>query len=177
MSDTMESINIETLVKQSVANNADSFRVLYEHLSQRIFAFVVTRVNDRMTAIEVTQDAFVELYKSLPKFKYQSDPAFYAFVFTIVRRQLAARYSEQKKHVRVDVEESTIPEHTFATEEMHAVHTALETLDECSREIVVLHHWSRFTFAEIGALINMTESAVRVRHHRARASLASALHL
>jgi RNA polymerase sigma-70 factor, ECF subfamily len=171
----MESININDIIKKATAKDADSFRVLYEHISQRIFAYVVTRVNDRMTATEITQDVFVELYKSLATFTYQSDAAFYAFTFTIVRRQLAQRYTEQKKHVVSDIDESTIPGQLLSVEVEHSIHGALDTLDECSKEIIILHHWSRFTFAEIGALIDMTESAVRVRHHRAKALLATQL--
>ncbi len=171
----MESINIRTTIQQSVEGDSKAFAELYEHLVQRVFAFVATRVSERHVAQEVTQDIFVELHKSLPKFSYHSDAAFYAYVFTIVRRQLAARYGLQKKHQVVELDETVFSIKEQSAEVTHSVQSALETLDECTREIVVLHHWSRFTFAEIGALINMTESAVRVRHHRARAHLASVL--
>lgn len=170
----MESIDIKVIVKQSAEGNSESFRALYNHLVERVFIFVVARVNGRELAREITQDVFVELHKSLKNFSYQSDAAFYSFLFTIVRRQLARRYSEQKKYATAELEESlhgVVP----SVETEFAVENALNALDECSREIVVLHHWSRFTFAEIGEIINMTEGAVRVRHHRARATLASLL--
>jgi RNA polymerase sigma factor (sigma-70 family) len=65
----------------------------------------------------------------------------------------------------VAASETTSPETTLALTE------ALKQLDECSREIVVLHHWSRYTFGEIATIVDMTEEAVRVRHHRAKAVL------
>jgi RNA polymerase sigma-70 factor (ECF subfamily) len=171
----MESIDIKTIVEKAEAQEAGAFTVLYEHLVDRVFPFVAARMNDRMTAKEVTQDIFVELNRSLAKFTYQSDPAFYAFVFTIARRQLAAKYKENKKHLAPEVDESILAGDLPSVEVVHSVESALDTLDECSREIIVLHHWSRFTFAEIGTLINMTEGAVRVRHHRAKTMLASLL--
>ncbi|MEK7462729.1 MAG: sigma-70 family RNA polymerase sigma factor [Patescibacteria group bacterium] len=171
----MESIDIKVTVNQCANRNADSFRVLYEHLIDKIFAFVVFRVNNREAAKDVTQDIFIELYQVIPKFRYHSDAAFYAYVFTIARRQIIKRYKDEKKHQTTAFAEDSVPGEFSNVEIKHSIHTALEALDECSREIMVLHHWSRFTFAEIGALINMTESAVRVRHHRARSTLLSLL--
>lgn len=172
----MESIiNIKTIVEKCAGNDSASFTELYEHLVDRIFSFVSYRTNDKVAAIEVTQDVFVELHKALANFKYQTDPAFYSFVFTIVRRQLANRYGVEKKHESSVMEETMFQAAEPNVELTYSVRSALETLDECSREIVVLHHWSRFTFVEIAELINMTESTVRVRHHRALAALSSIL--
>lgn len=172
----MESINIQMHVARAQGGDAESFKMLYEHLINRVFAYVVTRTQSRSVATDITQDVFIELHKSLTTFSYKSDAAFYAFVFIIVRRRLARRYEEDKRHYVVNVDESLHQDQGVSTETVTSVHTALEMLDECSREIIVLHHWSRFTFAEIGELITMSESAVRVRHHRAKAMLASILH-
>jgi RNA polymerase sigma-70 factor (ECF subfamily) len=148
--------------------------VLYNHLVEKVFFFVISRSSDKDVAKEVTQDVFIELHRSLKKFTYHSDEAFYAFVYTIARRQLIKRYKDSNKHASSELEES-FHGTPAPVETEYAIWSALATLDECSREIVVLHHWSRFTFAEIGKIINMTEGAVRVRHHRARAALASLL--
>ena len=171
----MESINIKALVERCAKGEASGFAVLYEHLIDRIFSFVASRVNGRDDAIEVTQDSFIELHKALSKFTYKSDAEFYGFVFTIVRRQLAKYYFMDNKHKTSEINENTLRSNLPDIELTQSVRSALETLDERTREIVVLHHWSRFTFAEIGSIINMTESAVRVRHHRALAALASVL--
>lgn len=171
----MESVNIKALTEQCAAGNSDSFAELYGSLVDRVFSFVSYRTNDRVAAIEVTQDIFVELHQALRKFEYQNDAAFYGFLFTIVRRQLAKHYKTNEKHGTKDMDETVMSAGGADPELTLSVRAALEDLDEVSREIVVLHHWSRFTFAEIGGIINMTESAVRVRHHRACATLASVL--
>ncbi len=172
----MESvINIEALVKAVAAGNETSFEQLYTHLADRVFSFVSARTSTRTEALDVTQDTFVELYKALSGFRYERDAAFYSFVFTIARRQLAQHYDKRAKHQVTELVEEVTPSETASAELTSEVQQALETLDDRSREIVVLHHFSRYTFAEIAALINMTESAVRVRHHRARLHLAEAL--
>lgn len=172
----MESINIKALVEKCAQKDAAGFAELYEFLVDRVFSFVSCRTNDKAAATEVTQDVFVELHKALSKFKYKSDAEFYGFVFTIVRRQLARYYVSNNKHRTSEVDETSLTDNSTPDVELiNSVQTALEQLDERSREIVVLHHWSRFTFAEISNIINMTESAVRVRHHRAKTALASIL--
>jgi RNA polymerase sigma factor (sigma-70 family) len=172
----MESvINIQAVLKEIARGDTARFEVIYTHVVDRVFAFVALRTRRRADALEVTQDTFVELYKSLATFRYEHDAAFYAFVFTIARRQLAQYYAKQAKHQTVALVEDVVAGDEVSPLITHEVHRALQALDDRSREIVVLHHFSRYTFAEIAKLINMTESAVRVRHHRARARLALAL--
>jgi RNA polymerase sigma-70 factor (ECF subfamily) len=172
----MESvINIQSIADAAKAGDQASFETLYQYLADRVFSFVFARTGNRTAALDVTQDTFVELYKSLPSFTYQSDAAFYSFVYTIARRQLAQYYAKTHKHAASELDEATIAGGEPGAELTTDVQRALTKLDDCSREIVVLHHWARYTFAEIGTLINMTESAVRVRHHRARAELANIL--
>jgi RNA polymerase sigma-70 factor (ECF subfamily) len=120
-------------------------------------------------AEDLAQDVFVSLYQALPSFTYRSRAEFYAFVFTIVRRTLARHYGDKhtKAHyLRADIDGDLIPEERTEAEQSD-IERALNTLPPLTREVVILHHWSGYTFAEIGVLLNLTESAARVRHHRA----------
>lgn len=171
----MESVNnISAPVQAATGGDARAFETLYTTLVDRVFAYVVARTNSREDAYEVTQDSFVELYRALPKFTYTTDAGFYAYLFTIVKRQLARYYHAKQKEPRSAVDPDAIGI-TREHERDDAVAYALTTLDERTREIVELHHWSRFTFGEIAEMLGMTESAVRVRHHRALGSLSHLL--
>jgi RNA polymerase sigma-70 factor, ECF subfamily len=171
----MESVkDISTYVRSAAAGDTRAFETLYTMLVDRVFAYVAVRTNGRDDAYEVTQDSFVELYRALPKFTYSTDAGFYAYLFTIVKRQLARYYNVKQKEPRSAIDPDTIAiPHEHERDE--AVARALLTLDERTREIVELHHWSRFTFGEIADMLGMNESAVRVRHHRALGSLAHLL--
>jgi RNA polymerase sigma factor (sigma-70 family) len=86
-----------------------------------------------------------------------------------------ARFYEERKKVlaneRTDIDLDTVAARTEGHDTRLDVVTALDTLDEHTREIVVLHHFSGYSFVEIAPIMRMTESAVRVRHHRALKSL------
>ncbi len=169
---------LRTLITACSRLETDSFQQLYAIVQPKVFSYVSYRTNTREQAIDVTQDILIELNQSLPKFAYHSDAEFFGFVFTITRRVLARHYAHKHTkaaRVQSDVELDEIAPVESESEMVLAVRQALEKLDTAERDIIVLHHWSRYTFGEIGAMVNMTEGAVRTKHHRARSKLAHLL--
>ena len=168
--------DISTLLKESAEGDTGSCKKLYEHLVEKVFAYVRFRTATHEQAIDLTQDVLIDFFTALPNFTYQSRAQLYAYVFVITKRKLAQQYALMAKTSNFEsngLNEQTIPDSEL--QEQHEVRYdvahALTVLDETAREIVVLHHWARYTFGEIALLVAMTESAVRVRHHRALAVL------
>ncbi len=162
--------DLDELIRKSALGNSDCFRQIYEILADKVFAYVRYRTNSEDDAVDLTQEVFVDIYKALPGFTYSSKEQFYGFVFTITKRKLAKHYAD--KHTKAlkttsEFNEDNYSESLLDPEKEIDVARALTALDDTAREIVVLHHWSRYSFPEIATLIEMTESAVRVRHHRA----------
>lgn len=173
-----ESTHVHALIRSAKNNDDRASRELYEHLIDRVYAYVRYRTGSDTEATDLTQDIFIDLFKSLSGFTYQSDAQFYSFVFTITKRKLAKHYAGKNTEAalaRVDVDPETLTAAAADTETGDALDRALATLDGDVREIVVLHHWSRYSFAEIATLIDSTEGAVRTRHHRALKQLAATL--
>ncbi len=160
--------NLKALITESIGGKRESSRLLYEQLVDKVFAFVRYRTGSHEEATDITQDVFIDLFQALPRFTYHSDAQFYAFVFVITRRKLSRHYADSSR------ETITFDEHSMSTDDGTVSHElesdvarALKSLERTTEEIVVLHHFGRYTFGEIALLLNMTESAVRVRHHRA----------
>ncbi len=172
--------DIKVLITKSTGGDAESCKKLYDHLVDKVFAYVRYRTSTQENATDITQDVFIDFFSTLSNFTYQSNAQLYAYVFVITRRKLARLYQHANTHgenTKSSFDEEVmspqvgndIHEHTYDVGE------ALSRLDEETREIVVLHHWSRYTFGEIAQLLHMSESAVRVRHHRALPQLAAYL--
>ncbi len=173
MPNMTETDALRAMVEESSRGNAGAFKELYDALVNRVFGYLASRT-DRTTATDLTQDCFVEIWKALPSFKYRSEPEFHSFVFIIVKRTLAKHYGS--KHTKSSKETVELDEENISSESKNEtsrveIEQALATLDETAREIIILHHWSRYTFPEIAEMLNMTESAVRTRHHRTLAAL------
>lgn len=170
--------DMRTLIEASARGDAESTRALYELLVEKVFAYVRSRTATKEYATDITQDVFIDLFSNLGNFTYRSRAQFFAYVFVITKRKLARHYELVKRRgVQAEFDEEHISPVVARVplEREHDVARALETLDSETRDIVVLHHWSRYTFGEIALLIGMTESAVRVRHHRALEKLGTYL--
>ncbi|OGG87693.1 hypothetical protein A2592_00970 [Candidatus Kaiserbacteria bacterium RIFOXYD1_FULL_42_15] len=171
------------LINGSAKGDTFSCQKLYDHLVDKVYVYVRYRTSTNEQATDLTQDVFIDFFAALPSFFYQSRAQLYAYVFVITRRKLARHYADanmqmKKNSVEFDEEFMSLPADQGLSDNKEVgldVKQALGTLDEQTREIVVLHHWSRYTFGEIARLLKLTESAVRVRHHRALKTLAGAL--
>lgn len=167
---------LRVLVEKSAHGDTESSRVLYEQLVVRLFPFIRSRSKTKEEAIDITQDVFIDFFSSLTRFSFTSSAQLYAYLFVIARRKLARGYREHIKkgeNTQVQYDDEIAPHST--TEQDYGVtleiEEALKVLQEDTREILVLHHWSRHTFGEIAVILGMSESAVRVRHHRALTQL------
>ncbi len=162
--------DIRILVESSAKGDAESFKQLYEHLIDKVYAYLRYRTATTDTATDLAQDVFVSLYAALPNFTYRSRAEFYAYVFQIVRRTLARHYGDKHtvaRKLRAGIDETLLPDTPQDPLIREDIGRALHTLEPLTREVVILHHWSGYTFGEIGEMLKLTEAAARVRHHRA----------
>ncbi len=168
----MDSTHIVTLIAKSGKGDTECYKSLYEHLVSRVFPYVRSRVKTKEAATDLVQDVFIELWKALPKFVFRSLPQFYAFVFVITKRQLAQYYSRGARDP-LPFDENALGEEDGDSnhEQEDEISRLLETLSPEAKEVITLHHWSGYTFGEIALMLRMNETAVRVRHHRAIATL------
>jgi RNA polymerase sigma-70 factor (ECF subfamily) len=168
----------QTQCDEAKAGDQQAYRALFDELEPRLYAYVRSRVSDSEQAADIVQETLIAFFKALPTFVYTTTPQLYQYVFTIVRRQLALTYEHLKRQPET-LNEANVSESRSVPAEIGTIRldieAALATLDETAREIVVLHHWSRFSFKEIGILLDMEEGAVRTRHHRAKEFLGTLL--
>ncbi len=166
-----EEQRLATLINRSQKGNTEAFRELYEQLVDRVYSYTRSRLFSSDDALDATQQTFIDVWKALSRFEFQGVPQFYGFLFTILKRQIIKVQQERQRGSQALTHEELLPERSSDRETEMLLKHALGTLSEVDRNIVVLHHWSRYTFGEIGKMLNLTEANVRVRHHRALKSL------
>ncbi len=155
------------------AGDREAFRDVYESSNDKVFLFLLGQLGDREVALDILQDTYIDLWKSLAKFQYKSDEEFWGFLFTIARRKVYAQRKRAKNaNVPVDQEtleylhESTHPGSSPPTLD-RALYGALEKLSALSREVLNLRYWSGLSYREIAIALQTTENTAKVRHHRA----------
>lgn len=163
-----DSRTLEALVTESVKGDEASFGMLSKAITRPLFPFLCSRTVRREDAFDALQDTLVEVWHALPRFAYRSDASFFKFVFTIGRRRLA-RIRNMRVHEEPLSDEHDVADTDALENAQHRVivSKALQTLSGKDKDIVTLRYWSGLSFLEIGTILSMNESAVRVRHHRA----------
>lgn len=144
----------------------DAFREIFEHLHARVFGYVLSHTPERDDALDITQEAFVDLWKALRKFSYKSDEEFYGFVFLIVKRKIARFYKTRKTTVPFD-EEIVSEEHEEGHEDHRFLMKQIQTLAVKYQELLRLRYWGGMKLAEAAAVLGITEGTAKVWHHRA----------
>lgn len=172
----MQSPSDETLMEQVRDNDLDQLSTLFERYQGLLFGFLLRLTNDRDTAQDLVQNVFLRILKY--RASYQSTHPFRAWIYQLARNVYADHW---KKHQvpAGDLEEAertpTLRRAAMAgvaaTHEGQDVQEALALLPSAQREILVLHRFQGFDYAEIGEMLGCSEGAARVKAHRALEAL------
>ncbi len=159
---------LKILVEQAQNGNKDAFKEIFDSLSDRFFAYTFSRTSDRDDALDICQESFIDLWKSLKRFKYKSDQSLNGFIFTIIKRKLYHYYKNKQKIISLDrLDEKQLVQPTEKQNDYGYILQHIDTLTSGHQDIIRLRYWSQMTFNEIAAVLNITESTAKVRHHRA----------
>ncbi len=164
------------------AGDAERYRELVERHERRVYAVAWSRLGDAALAEEVTQEAFIRAYRGLALL---GDGAKFAGWINSIARNIAINFGirhrrELNKRERWAVEQEPSPEVPLLaaeTEETGAPCTpetlrqTLAELPAAHRECLVLFYLEGKSGAEAAAALGISETALRVRLHRARAAL------
>lgn len=151
------------------------FEIFYNKHIDKVYRFVFFRVN-RDT--DLAQDLVSEIFlKAVEHFKdYDKNISTSAWIMTIARNHLA-NYWRDKKPVGFFPETEEELSEGFWLDSALALFkkdqskqelaNVLEGLNFEDKEIVTFHYLLGYSYAEIGEMKNMTETAVKVAAHRA----------
>lgn len=156
---------LKNLLEEARGGSEEAFRVVFEHLSDKIFFYALSRTSSRDDAFDIVQETFIELWRALGRFEWRSEEQFYGFIFTITKRRLI---NSRKKRPTLPLNEDMIKDsYSLEIKDFRLLERAIDALGGKYRELLELRYWSDLTFAEIAAILNISVSAAKVRHHRA----------
>jgi len=169
----------EAAVAAIRGGDAERYRELVERHERRVFAVAWSRLGDAALAEEVTQEAFIRAYRRL--WLLGDGSKFAGWINTIARR-MAINFGlrhrrEINKRERWALENppgSTAENSAWETDPLYTPETLRQTLaalPDAHRECLVLFYIAGKSGAEAAAALGISEAALRVRLHRARAAL------
>jgi len=162
------------LVQKAVKGNRKAFTTLFDRHFQSVYNFALMLSSDPALAEDLTQEAFIRAHAKL----HSLGPPwnFRAWIFRLTRNYFIDLTRKDRK---VDPLEEGIlvkspgpsPEReTMSIETADRVQNTLNKLNPQHREILVLRELNEFSYAEIGEILDIRDSNVKVSIHRARAA-------
>ena len=143
---------------------------MYRDNRERVLRFLLHLTGDVELARDLVQETFAR-YLS----RYGRDSEQLGLLFTIARN--AGLDALRRRRTSTLPERETAdprrdPEHQLIDrQEMDRVLAAIRRLDDTDRQLVALLATSTFSYREIGRLLDLSETNVKVRVHRARLKL------
>lgn len=167
------------LVRMVLAGRQELYALLVQRHQDFAFTLALRYVGNREEAEELAQDAFVKAYRSLADFRGQAK--FSTWLYTIVHYTCLSHLRKNKGPVvAVTPERMSMLEHTTAAEVSHPgddrnrrhwIEKAIALLPETDARIITLFYQADQQVEEIGRILGMTTSNVKVRLFRARQKL------
>ena len=172
--------NERQIIEACQAGDEAAFEQLYRLYSGQVFSIAMRLTGSQTDAEEVTQEAFVSVYKNIHRFEFQS--AFSTWLYRIVVRRAADSFRKVKKHIinRISMDsDDHAPTHTLtdngqspqdALLESHKENTlekAVQKLGAKHRTIVVLRYVQDLSYEEIAQVLECRIGTVKSRLNRA----------
>lgn len=156
-------------VARAKQGDQEALRYLYISYANNIYGYVRSIVRDDHEAEDVTQHVFAKLMTRIVKYDDRGVP-FFAWLLRLARNvaidHLRANRLTPTEHV-LDPDSSS----AIDIEQSEAVWTALATLPDEQREVVVLRHVVGLTPGEIADRLGRSEGSIHGLHHRGRRAL------
>jgi RNA polymerase sigma-70 factor, ECF subfamily len=163
------------LVERVLAGARADFEILVRRHNQRFYRAARAVLRDDQDAEDVIQQAWLAVYKNLAQ--YRGDAAFTTWATRIVVREAIslARKRPEIAEVR-DAPSDVMPDDAVGRAQLgQLLERCLATIPQGNREVLVMRDVLELDTAETAACLGLTEEAVRVRLHRARAAVAAIL--
>lgn len=167
------SVNTELaeLLKACSLGEEAAFAKLYDATAARLFGLVLRTVRDRAQAEEVTQDAYLDIWRNSSRFDPDRGSAL-SWLMTIGHRKAVDRVRSAEASRRRDTAyeaRDQAPPFDQTVQEAHRnldaqrVRRALDTLTETQRGAVELAYFGGYTHREVATMLELPLGTAKTR--------------
>ena len=177
----IDNVSDEDLVKSIVkTNDTLLFEVLYDRFSKMVYNKCYGFAKDEEEAKDLTQDVFLKLFVKLASFKGKSKFSTWLYAFTYnhcvnyVTRNTAKKIEKQaidNHNIENITEDDDKEDLSFVHMKIDKLKEALELISPDEKMILLLKYQDLLSIKEISSVLEIGESAVKMRVKRAKEKL------
>lgn len=158
-------------LKLSARGDRDAFAELYDATTRRVHGLVVRVVRDRTQAEEVTQEVYLEIWRTAGRYDADRSSGI-AWLMTIAHRKAVDRVRSAEASSTRDttyhrqhhvVEHDSTAEAAHASLEARRVRAALDHLTGVQREAIDLAYFGGYTHTEVASLLDLPVGTAKTR--------------
>jgi RNA polymerase sigma-70 factor (ECF subfamily) len=143
------------------------FNNCVDNYSDGVYRFIVKNIGHEADAQDIVQTAFEKLWMNREKVEAEKVKS---YLFTVAYHQMIDHIRKDKKKSTTDnfEEVKTQTQPTSNAELKQILLRAINELNPTQKSLVLLKDYEGYSYQEIGEIMNLSESQVKVYLHRAR---------
>jgi RNA polymerase sigma-70 factor (ECF subfamily) len=164
-----KSISDYELILRFIKGEQSCFEKLIHRHKNKVFAYISLYIRDQALAEDIFQDTFLKVIQSVKAGKYSDNGKFISWVMRIAHNLIIDHFRriKQMNTVSNDNYESdlfnsnkyakgNIEDDLIKREMHHDVRNMVSRLSDDQKEVVILRHYSGFSFKEIAKITNIS---------------------
>jgi RNA polymerase sigma-70 factor (ECF subfamily) len=178
-----DTASLQEAIRLAQAGDAAAFETIYQLHSRRVYALCLRMTGDSVEAEDLTQEAFLQLFRKIHTFRGES--AFSSWLHRLTSNIVLMRF-RKKRPVPISLEELTRPseDKDRSTFEIGVpdlrlaglfdrvnLHAALEQLPQGYRSMFLLHDVHGYEHNEIASMLGCSVGNSKSQLHKARKRL------
>jgi RNA polymerase sigma-70 factor (ECF subfamily) len=161
----------ERLFIEAAQNDPKRFAELYEANFERVYAFIVRRVQDRHEAEDLTSEVFHHALANLGKFEWRGVP-FAVWLYRIASNAIADRWRRVSKESPNPISEDDLDRSNWQEIDRRAtLFQLVDSLPDDQRSVIVKRFVEQKSIRDIAQEFGRSEGAVKQLQFRALESL------
>ena len=144
-----------------------------DNFADGVYRFIVKNIRHQEDAQDIVQSAFEKLWVNRAQVLPEKAKS---YLFTVAYHQMIDHIRKSNKMTLVD--ETAIPQKHITQQDSELkqiLMRAVNQLNPTQKSLVLLKDYEGYTYQEIGEIMNLSESQVKVYLHRARLILKNKL--
>ena len=179
-------MSVDNLIENLKKGDINSFRILVDEHQRKVLNTCYRFLNNKEDAEDLTQEVFLEVYKSISSFRGESKISTWIYRIAVTKSLDFIRKKKRKKRFTIlkrvfsdDNIKSGIPDKTNLNpdkkveeqDRIRILNEALESLPQNQRAAFTLSKYDEMSYKEIAEILNTTIPSVESLIHRAKNNL------